>query len=477
VVRRESLIAEMKGRREEMKQITVLCAALMLLAYSADGQQTPWVSAYYAGWMQSYCPPSAIDYGAVSHVIHFSIAPSGSGVNSSGNGITTSASAAIIQAAHAAGKKVLITCGGWGDAPAFATSTNSTNRTAFINSLVNFVVSRGYDGLDIDWEPISSASQFKLFIPELRAALNAANPGLLLTIASMGGDGSTIASVQEHFDQINIMTYDMSGAWQGWVVWHNAPVYDGGLKFPGTNKLVPSADGDVKNFIAAGIPANKIGIGADFYGYVWSGVTEPRQTWTSTPTVTDNVPYYQLMSTYAANPVLWDATAQAAYISVATGSGKFISLDNAQTMSAKASYIKTKGIGGMIIWELGGGYRASQPAGQRDELLQAVKKAFFSQPTAVRTVGEVPTEFSLEQNYPNPFNPSTEIGLRIADAGFVRLAVYNLLGQELAVLVNETKQPGRYVVRFDGSGLVAGVYFARLESGGRTMVRKLDLVK
>jgi hypothetical protein len=183
------------------------------------------------------------------------------------------------------------------------------------------------------------------------------------------------------------------------------------------------------------------------------------------------------MSTYAANPVLWDATAQAAYISVATGSGKFVSLDNAQTMAAKADYIKLKGIGGMIIWELGGGYRASQPAGQRDELLQAVKKAFFSQPTAVPTVGEVPMEFSLEQNYPNPFNPSTEIGLRIADAGFVRLAVYNLLGQELAVLINETKQPGRYVVRFDGSGLVAGVYFARLESGGRTMVRKLDLVK
>ncbi len=100
---------------------------------------------------------------------------------------------------------------------------------------MNFVVSRGYDGLDIDWEPISSASQFKLFIPELRAALDAAKPGLLLTIASMGGDGSTIASVQQHFDQINIMTYDMSGAWQGWVVWHNAPVYDGGLKFPGTN--------------------------------------------------------------------------------------------------------------------------------------------------------------------------------------------------------------------------------------------------
>jgi chitinase len=460
-----------------MKQIIVLCAALMLLVFSAHGQQRPWVSAYYAGWMQSYCPPSAIDYGAVSHIIHFSIAPSGTGVSSTGNGITTSASAAIVQAAHAAGKKVLITCGGWGDASAFVTSTNATNRTAFITSLVSFVVSRGYDGLDIDWEPISSASQFKLFIPELRAALDAAKPGLLLTIASMGGDGSTIASVQQYFDQINIMTYDMSGAWQGWVVWHNAPIYDGGLKFPGTNKLVPSADGDVKNFVAAGIPANKIGIGADFYGYVWSGVTEPRQTWTTTPTVTDNVAYYQLMTTYGANPVLWDATAQAAYISVVGGTGKFVSLDNAQTMAAKADYIKTKGIGGLIIWELGGGYRSSQPAGQRDELLQAVKKAFFTQPTDVRPVGRVPVEFALEQNYPNPFNPSTEIGVRIADAGFVKLTVCNLLGQELAVLLDGMMQPGRYVVRFDGSRMVTGTYLAKLDAGGKTMVRKMALVK
>jgi len=449
----------------------------MVLSLSANGQQTPWVSAYYAGWMQSYCPPSAIDYGALTHIMHFSISPSGTGVSGTGNGITTQASSAIVQAAHATGKKVLVTCGGWGDASAYVTSTNATNRSAFISSLVSFVTSRGYDGLDIDWEPITSASQFKLFIPELRAALDATGPGKLLTIAAMDGDASTIASVQQHFDQINIMTYDMSGAWQGWVVWHNAPIYDGGLKFPGTNKLVPSADGDVKSYIAAGIPANKIGIGADFYGYVWSGVTAPRQTWTSTPTVTDNVPYYQLMSTYASSPVLWDTAAQAAYISVSTGGGKFISLDNAQTMAAKAQYVRTKGIGGVILWELGGGYRPTQPAGQRDELLQAVKKSFFATPTAVETPAPVPTELALDQNYPNPFNPSTEFGYRIVESGLVRLTVHNLLGQEVAVLVNEMKQPGAYTARFDGSQLPSGVYFARLEAGGRSLVRKMSLLR
>lgn len=461
-----------------MKQIIVLCAGLMLMTQGAFSQRQPWVSAYYAGWMQTYCPPSAIDFDAVTHIIHFSISPSGNGsVSGTGNGITTSASSAIIQAAHAAGKKVLITCGGWGDAQAYQSATNSTNRATFIANLVNFVVSRGYDGLDIDWEPITSASQFKLFIPELRAALDAAKPGLLLTIATMGGDYTTIAAVQQHFDQINIMTYDMSGAWPGWVVWHNAPVFDGGLKFPGTNRLVPSADGDVKSFIAAGIAKEKIGIGADFYGYVWSGVTEPRQTWSSTPSVTDNVPYYQLMNTYASYQVRWDEIAHAAYISVTSGSGKFISLDNAKTMDAKAAYVRNAGIGGMIIWELGGGYRPSLPAGQRDELLQAVKQAFFGTPTGAGPAAVTPTDYRLEPNYPNPFNPETMIRFHLPETAFVTLGVFDALGRSVAEIASGEYTAGIHSVRFEGTGLASGMYLVRMESGGKVLMQKMLLVR
>ncbi|MCC6395927.1 MAG: T9SS type A sorting domain-containing protein [Bacteroidetes bacterium] len=461
-----------------MKRTAVLFAILLLPASVVLGQQTPWVSAYYAGWMQSYCPPSAIDYGAVTHIIHFSINPTGGpNIDASGNGITTSASNAIIQAAHAAGKKVLITCGGWGDAQAFASATNSTNRAAFIANLVNFVTSRGYDGLDIDWEPITSASQFRLFIPELRAALDAAKPGLLLTIASMGDNASSIAAVQQHFDQINIMTYDMSGAWDGWVVWHNAPVYDGGYEFPGTNELVPSADGDVNQFVAAGIDKAKIGIGADFYGYVWSGVTQPRQTWSSTPSVNDNVPYYQLMNTYAAYAHQWDSIAHAAYISVPTGSGKFVSLDNERTMAAKGAYVKSKGIGGMIIWELGGGYRSSAPAGQRDVLLQAVKQAFFGQPTDTPDAPTVAGEYRLEQNFPNPFNPETRIRFQVGEKGFVKLGVFDMLGREVARLVSGEYEGGAHEVRFDATGLASGIYFSRLEAGGVVLTKSMALVR
>jgi len=91
----------------------------------------------------------------------------------------------------------------------------------------------------------------------------------------------------------------------------------------------------------------------------------------------------------------------------------------------------------------------------------------------------LPENFALYQNYPNPFNPSTKIGYRVwgVGSGWVRLAVYDMLGREVAVLVNETKNPGTYTVRFDGSGLASGVYLYRLVAGNFVDTKKFVLLK
>jgi len=89
----------------------------------------------------------------------------------------------------------------------------------------------------------------------------------------------------------------------------------------------------------------------------------------------------------------------------------------------------------------------------------------------------VPSTFGLDQNYPNPFNPNSEIGFRIAEAGHVMLKVCDLLGREVAVLVNERKAPGSYEVKFDGSNLASGVYFYRLTAGKYVECRKMVLMK
>jgi hypothetical protein len=97
--------------------------------------------------------------------------------------------------------------------------------------------------------------------------------------------------------------------------------------------------------------------------------------------------------------------------------------------------------------------------------------------TAVTDRNEIPKTFNLSQNYPNPFNPETMISYQIPVTGYVTLKIYNVLGKEIATLVNETKQPGNYAVRFNGKDLASGIYFYQLQSGTFSHIKKLVLMK
>ncbi len=89
----------------------------------------------------------------------------------------------------------------------------------------------------------------------------------------------------------------------------------------------------------------------------------------------------------------------------------------------------------------------------------------------------LPLQFALEQNYPNPFNPATDIRYRISETRFVVLRVYDLLGREIATLVNEPKPPGDYVVRWNAEGISSGVYFYRLLAGSFSASRMMCLMR
>jgi hypothetical protein len=93
------------------------------------------------------------------------------------------------------------------------------------------------------------------------------------------------------------------------------------------------------------------------------------------------------------------------------------------------------------------------------------------------TPSEKPLSYALEQNYPNPFNPETRIHFKLPEDNPVVLVVYDLLGREVATLMNEFKKAGRYDVTFAARNLASGVYFYRLQAGAFNDVKKLLLLR
>jgi photosystem II stability/assembly factor-like uncharacterized protein len=98
--------------------------------------------------------------------------------------------------------------------------------------------------------------------------------------------------------------------------------------------------------------------------------------------------------------------------------------------------------------------------------------------TFVSQIGnEVPSTFGLLQNYPNPFNPSTNIEFHIAGFGLVQIKIFDALGKEIQVLVNEQLRPGIYETQWNASGYPSGIYFYKLSAGNFTGTKKMILIK
>jgi chitinase len=376
-----------RGSRQQLVLI-----AIILYLFSMVARADLWRTGYYPGWEQASMPASNIDFTALTHIIHFSLVPNSNGtLNSSDNSLTSANSADLVSRAHAAGVKVLICVGGAGSEGDFQAATTLAILPTFITSLTNFMATRNYDGIDIDWEslPLSDAGQFTNLVNGLRSALDGFALHKLLTAAvgayppdSPNEEYAMFAMLQNKFDQLNIMTYDLSGPYEGWVTWFNSPIFDGGFRFPSTGGLVPSVDGAVNNFLNKGVASGKLGIGVAFYGYVWTGglgtsptsITQPRQSWTNAPTV--STPDYTtiIANYYQPNLYHWDVSAQAAYIGITNASpinNEFISYDDQRTCQAKVSYVRNHSLGGVMIWELAQDHTPNIP----DPLLQAIKQA------------------------------------------------------------------------------------------------------
>jgi chitinase len=353
-------------------------------ARESGGPTGLWVMGYYSSWDANQYPVSQIDWSGLTHIATAFNLPDGNGAVSASGSFDATLAKSVVNAAHAAGKKAIASIGGSGSATVFEGSTSQAHLAAFVTNLKNLVTSSGYDGVDIDWEGGPASDQMLLM--SLVQALKAAIPGALITVPvgiennNSPSDLSFFGTLAPLVDQINIMSYGMSGAWSGWKSWHSSPLY-----WNRDSATPVGIDSSVADYLAAHVPPSKLGVGSGFYGECYSApVTAPDQALGGSQVVaSDGVMSYAhiLSAYYSASAHQWDTTANVPYLTFSASHGSegctYVSYEDPQSIAAKAAWVKSKGLGGVIIWTINEGYVASAPAGQQSPLLSAMRTGFL----------------------------------------------------------------------------------------------------
>jgi GH18 family chitinase len=276
--------------------------------------------------------------------------------------------------------------GGAGEHDAFVAAASDLNRARFVQNLLRTMDDLGYDGIDVDWEPILPGDRQPLLA--LLRELRAARPGIILTIpvgwvnANFPGEvDGFYAELAGLVDQMNVMSYDMAGNYGGWESWHSSALYGHAPSRPS------SIESTVDRYLAVGVPPGRLGIGVGFYGSCWRGVTEPRVPLDGRDVSQGNsdnaMSYANIMRDYRpAATRHFDAAAQVPYLSSAAGAGpqrcNFISYEDAESIAAKGAFVRDRGLGGAIVWTINQGHLPDAPAGGRDPLMRAMQAAFLA---------------------------------------------------------------------------------------------------
>eukprot|EP00002_Diphylleia_rotans_P009338 TRINITY_DN1945_c0_g1_i1.p1 TRINITY_DN1945_c0_g1~~TRINITY_DN1945_c0_g1_i1.p1 ORF type:complete len:407 (+),score=93.65 TRINITY_DN1945_c0_g1_i1:47-1267(+) len=273
--------------------------------------------------------------------------------------------------------KVLISLGGWNfnsfpeTKYIFSNMASSpSSRATFIQNCINYARTHGFDGVDIDWEYPANPSQggspqdkqnFVYLLREFRTAINNeyVPPGkqrLLLTIAAPAGEsniypGYDIANIHGSLDWINLMTYDMHGAWES-VTGANTPLYDP------TSSL--NIDNAVNIWLAGGAPANKLILGLGTYGRSWT-LANPSNNGMNAPAVGAGnagtytreggfLSYYEIVTMLGNGATrAYDNTRKVPYAYLGN---QWVCYDDTGSIETKVDYLRSRGLGGGMVWAL-----------------------------------------------------------------------------------------------------------------------------
>jgi chitinase len=350
-----------------------------------------WVMGYFPGYQRDLLPADEIDFTSMTHLAVGAAIPRADGSLETTFDIDATNGPIfardLASRAHMAGREAILMLGGAGAHDGFAAAASAGTRDAFVTNILATMDSLGFDGVDVDWEPVNTADE-----PDFEAlvhALRVARPSMRITIpvgwvnANFPDVSAVYGRVAADADRINIMSYEMAGAWDGWDSWHGGALH-------GESATTPSSvASSVMAYLAAGVPAGKLGLGIGFYGECWTGVSGPHMSTVGANIVaSDNTMSFDHIATaYFASLVdpgsayHYDSAAEQPYLSFAAPHGPegctFVSYENGTSILAKGTYARAMGLGGAIIWAIPEGHVASAPAGMRDPLLAFTRRAFL----------------------------------------------------------------------------------------------------
>lgn len=389
--------------------IWLLVASLLLVAsfwYFSSRQRLeaphynaqPWVTGYLPAYHHNGNEIGFMeqaDYAMLSHIAHASAMPLADGsLDVDTNSLQADSRRRAVQLAHEQQRPILLVITGQHEA--FSAAIRPTSQQAFIRNILQILDTDGYDGVDIDMEPVTLDEKqdnpdFSAFIHELHQALQTRTSPLLgrpplLTTAIGIRDRHIMAQLADKFDQINLMSYDMAQPYEGWIPWFDSALHNGGLVFPGFSHEVPSIENWVNDFLQAGVPRRKLGIGISFDVACWQGgetalgqgVTQPRQPWLKPPQYFKRSHADMQAQNLLPASYQWDETAQMAWFSVDAADpaqDMFCNFNDARAIAAKLAFARQQGLGGLIIWELALDQRNDLPPGHRRPLRQAVQES------------------------------------------------------------------------------------------------------
>lgn len=440
---------------------------LILLLNIATAQR---VVGYYPHWVADNLPANGIDFDIVTHVLHSFAWPNENGSISSYDGMFGTGISDIV---HNQGSKFMLSLGGWGNHVGFEViSANEELRELFIYNLTSILLINGYDGVDLDWEFPDSQSDkenLNLLVAEMDSVFNSINPNWLISMAipvsNWWGQWHDFEFLVNHIDFFNAMTYGTHGNWSSHSG-HLAPLYPSP---PGD--LDGSCHSNMSYLIdSRGIPKNKINMGLPFWGIKWesSNINEP---FTGN---TIDIMYYDIPELINNGwSYYWDNDALCPYLLKDDGT-KIITYENRQSIGLKCQYALEKELGGMMIWALS--YDKTE-SGQ--ELIDSIEENYLS--TFLKKESIIPKNILLS-SYPNPFNPVTTIKYDLYEDSFVKITIYDVLGNEINHLVNQKVSSGTKTIKWDatnneGDKIPSGVYIYMIETETHKKTKKMMLLK